>query len=440
MADAPTTQEPHTDFSQWSSNFFTYGKNGKLLCEGVPATELAAKYGTPLYVYSANAFRTQFREIADGFSELKPLVCYALKSNSTLAILDLLRKEGAGFDCVSMGEIMRCLKVGADPQTLVFAGVGKTREEIAYALKANILMFNVESLAELELIASVAESLKMDASVALRLNPDVDPRTHKFISTGQKESKFGIDLKRAEEALATIAARPRLKLRGIHLHIGSQITSDSRHAEAVAKAVPFLKEIQSRGFRPEFFNVGGGFGISYRGKEGLPLRDFAKQIVPILKQTGMRMLTEPGRYISGNSGILLTRVLYTKKGAVKPYAIVDAAMTDLIRPSIYSAYHGIWSAEHAPRTLKEGEARLWDVVGPVCESTDFLATNRQLPEPKAGELLSVFSAGAYGFCMSSNYNTRTRPAEILVDGTTVRVIRERETYDDLFRHELVGIK
>lgn len=439
MADAPSAPEVHTDFSEWQSNVFNYDARGKLMCEGVPAAKLAKEYGTPLYVYSAGAFRARYREIADGFREVNPLVCYALKSNSTLAILDLLREEGAGFDCVSQGEIMRCLKVGADTQKIVFAGVGKTREEIEYALKANILMFNVESVNELRLIASVAESLGRDASVALRLNPDVDPRTHAYISTGQKESKFGIDLKRAEEALGVVKAHPRIKLRGVHLHIGSQITNDTRHAEAVSKTLSFLGEIRANGFKPEFFNVGGGFGISYRGREGLALSAFAKQIVPIVKQTGLRLLTEPGRYISGNSGILLTRVIYTKEGAVKPYAIVDAAMTELLRPSIYQAYHGIWSAEHAPRTLKPGECRSWDVVGPVCESGDFLAKDRQLPDPREGELLAVFSAGAYGFVMSSNYNTRCRPAEVLVDGAEARVIRERETYDDLLRHEMVGL-
>jgi diaminopimelate decarboxylase len=267
----------------------------------------------------------------------------------------------------------------------------------------------------------------------------VDPRTHAYISTGLKESKFGIDLKRAEEALGIVKASPRLNLRGVHLHIGSQITSDSRHAEAVTKTLSFLAEIRAQGFRPEFFNIGGGFGISYRGREGLALSAFARQIVPIVRQTGLRMLTEPGRYIAGNSGILLTRVIYTKEGAVKPYAIVDAAMTELLRPSIYQAYHGIWSAEHAPRILPDGQFRHWDVVGPVCESGDFLAKDRRLPDPREGELMAVFSAGAYGFCMSSNYNTRPRPAEVLVDGAEARVIRERESYDDLLRHEMVGL-
>ncbi len=425
-------------FEDWRSDFFTY-QSGELHCEGIPAAKLAAEYGTPLYVYSAGEFRRRYRDVAEGFAELDPLVCYAVKANSTLGVLKLLKDEGAGFDCVSMGEIERCLRVGADPQKIVFAGVGKTREEIAHAIQRGILMFNVESVNELRLIAAVASELGKKAPVALRLNPDVDPRTHAYISTGQKESKFGIDLARAEEALDLIAASSSLELRGIHFHIGSQITDSTRHREAVERALPFLDQVKKRGLKPKFLNVGGGFGISYKGTEGLPLKDFATQIVPLVKPTGMRLVTEPGRYIAGNAGILLTRVIYTKQGSAKHYAIVDAAMNDLLRPSIYQAYHGIWPVSGAPRPLAEGEGRIVDVVGPVCESGDFLAKDRQLPELAEGELLAVYSAGAYGFAMASNYNTRPRAAELLVDDGKVKVVREREKLDELMAGELVGI-
>jgi diaminopimelate decarboxylase len=439
MADslsAPAVLEP-SRFHEWKSDFFTYSANGALSCEGVSAESLAAQHGTPLYIYSAAALRKSYREIATGFAALNPLVCYSVKACSTLAILDLLNREGCGFDCVSQGEILRCLKVGVDPQRIVFAGVGKTASEIEFALRANILMFNVESLNELEAIAAVASRINIKAGIAFRLNPDVDPRTHAYISTGQKESKFGIDLARAEQGLAFCKQHPELILRGVHFHIGSQITSDSRHVEAVHRATAFVRQIQAQGFPLEYFNVGGGFGISYRGTEGLPFSDFAKVIVPAVKDLGLRIATEPGRYIAGNSAILLTRVIYTKEGAAKPYIIVDAAMNDLLRPSIYQAYHGIWPTAYAPRPLKDNEARYVDVVGPICESGDFLAKDRQLPAVKQGELLAVFSAGAYGFAMASNYNTRPRAAEVLVDGTKSRIIRARETYDDLLRGETV---
>lgn len=421
------------------NEFFDYNDAGQLMCEGVSAEALSKEYGTPLYVYSAGAFRKQYNDLANAFAEVNPLVCYSVKANSTLGVLKVLKDEGSGFDCVSMGEIMRCLKIGADPKKLVFAGVGKTPAEIEFAINTGILMFNVESENELETIGAVAKTLGKTAGIALRLNPDVDPKTHTYITTGKRENKFGIDFARAEACLARIKDHPGLELKGVHLHIGSQITIDSPHAEAVAKVAPFIQKIKDEGHPIEFMNVGGGFGISYEGDEGLPISAFAEKLVPAVKATGLRMVTEPGRFIAGNSGIMLSRVIYLKKSGDKTFAIVDGAMNDLLRPSIYNAFHRVWPADQAYRKMNAGEGVNVDVVGPICESGDFFAKDRQLPAMKEGELIAVFSTGAYGFVMASNYNTRPRAAELLVDGDKVTVVRKRETYDDLLAHELEAI-
>ncbi|MCK6440175.1 MAG: diaminopimelate decarboxylase, partial [Planctomycetes bacterium] len=377
------------------NEFFRYDGD-QLMCEGIAADELAGKFGTPLYVYSAGAFRKQYREIADSFSAVKPLVCYSIKSCSNLSILKLLKEEGAAFDCVSKGEVMRALKIGADPKTLVFAGVGKTEDEIEHALRVGILMFNVESESELKRIAGVASRLKMMASVALRLLPDVDPKVqHAYTSTGAKGSKFGVDLDTAERCLSFIKSTPSLALKGIHFHIGSGYKDPLKQAEAVQKVAPFIKQVRDRGFPLEFLNVGGGFGISYDGSVWPKASEFAKHTVPAVKELGLRIALEPGRYIAGNSAIILARVHYVKESLGKTFAITDAAMNDLIRPSLYQAYHRIWPTRTPWRELKETEGVICDVVGPICESGDFLAKDRRMTKVKEGDCLAIFSAGAY---------------------------------------------
>lgn len=416
---------------------FTY-KNGQLYCENVPVKALADKLGTPLYVYSQSHFTGQVEAIKQAFAEVDPLICYSVKANACLGLLRAMARVGCGFDAVSKGEIYRALRAGADPRMIVFAGVGKRDDEIDYALEKGILMFNVESESELTAISRVAARRGVEAGIALRLNPDVDPKTHKHISTGKRESKFGIDIERAKASLKRIRELKNLRLKGVHLHIGSQITENDRHAEAIAKVVPFIKEVKAADFPLEYINVGGGYGISYRGSEGLNITDFAAKMLPHIKETGLKMACEPGRYVSGNGGILLTRVIFDKPSGDKNFLIVDAAMNDLIRPAIYDAYHKIWpvQSEFAPDAEIAGDAgRVYDVVGPVCESTDVFAKARRLPATNEGELLAIFSAGAYGMAMSSTYNQRPRAPEVIVQGDKFWVARERESIEDLIRGE-----
>jgi diaminopimelate decarboxylase len=424
-------------------------RNGELFCEDVPATLIAQKAGTPVYIYSRNHFLRQYQAIVDAFAEVDPLVCYSVKANSNLGLLRSMALAGSGFDCVSKGEIYRALRAGAEPSKIVFAGVGKTPDEIDYALEQGILVFNVESEAELEAISDVAARRKCEAPIALRINPDVDPRTHKYISTGKRENKFGIDLARAEACAKRIRELKNLKLIGLHLHIGSQITYADRHAEAIDKVTPFIEHLRERDFPLEFINVGGGYGISYHSGEGLPIGDFAAQMAPRIKALDLRMLCEPGRYISGNGGVLLTQVIYDKPSGDKHFLIVDGAMNDLLRPSIYTAFHMAWPVKHQglpdgaalgeDSPLKEehlgDDAVIYDVVGPICESGDYFALGRKLPRMNEGELVSIFSAGAYGMSMASNYNTRGRPAEVIVDGDKFWIARERETIEDTIRGE-----
>lgn len=423
-------------------------KNGELYCENVPVQQIAAKAGTPVYIYSQNHFLKQHESIVQAFKEVEPLVCYSVKSNSNLGILRAMALAGSGFDAVSKGEIYRALRAGAEPNKIVFAGVGKTPDEIDYALEQGILMFNVESEAELDTISKVAAKRKTEAPIALRINPDVDPKTHKYISTGKRENKFGIDLSRAEACAKRIKELKNLRLRGLHIHIGSQITQDDRHAEAIDKVTPFIKKLKEQDFPLEFINVGGGYGISYHPGEGLPIADFAAKMAPKIKALGLKMLCEPGRFISGNGGILVTQVIYDKPSGDKNFLIVDGAMNDLLRPSIYQAYHLTWPVKHKglpdgaalgdnsplkEEAIKDGQT--YDVVGPICESGDYFALGRKLPKLNDGELLAVFSCGAYGMAMASNYNTRGRPAEVIVDGDNYWVARERETIEDQIRGE-----
>ncbi len=419
-------------------------RDGQLYCEEVSAAELAQQFGTPLYVYSQAAILGTLRALQTAFAELDPLVCYSVKANSNLGILKVMAEHGSGFDVVSAGELYRVGLAGGESGKTVFAGVGKTDEEIRAGLKAGVLMFNVESEAELDAVARVAASIGKVAPIALRVNPDVDPKTHRYISTGKKESKFGMDIARAERVAQAAVAIPSIRMIGIHMHIGSQITSTEPYAGAVAKGVELIGRLRGLGHPIEWYNMGGGYGINYKGHEARAIEEFARVIVPGVKVAGCRLAIEPGRVIAGNAGILLSRVLYTKQSGEKRFLIQDAAMNDLIRPALYESYHRIWpvvlppGVPPAPEDAESAVAgtELWDVVGPVCESGDFLAKDRPLPRLDSGALIATFSAGAYGMVMASNYNTRPRAAEILVDGPNARLVRRRETLEDLVRHEV----
>lgn len=416
-------------------------RSGAAFCEEVPLRAIAEGAGTPCFVYSRATLEMHHDRLVEAFAGTGLLVCYSVKANSNLAVLDVLRRRGAGFDVVSAGELERALRVGADPRSIVFAGVGKSAAEMERALDAGILMFNVESPAELDLLDRVARGKGTRADVALRVNPDVDPRTHTYISTGKRESKFGIDLETAAGLLDGLPARAGVRMVGVHAHIGSQITEVGPHLAALRKAVDFASRARAAGNPVEWLNMGGGFGIYYRGGEARPAAEFGEGIVPLVRSAGLRLVMEPGRFIAGNAGALLTRVHYLKESGDRNFVIVDAAMNDLLRPSLYGAHHRVWPVE-APFHESEAEARreecrLGDVVGPVCETGDFLAKDRLLPPVAAGDLLAVYSAGAYGMVMSSNYNTRPRAAEVLVEGDRWTVVRERETFEDLVRGERV---
>ncbi|MCC6574130.1 MAG: diaminopimelate decarboxylase [Planctomycetes bacterium] len=422
-------------------NEFSY-RNGTLYAENVPVKLLAEKFGTPLYIYSKNHFLGQFNAIKKAFAELNPVICYAMKANANFSIMQEMAKAGAGVDTVSLGEIARAIKAGADPKKIVFAGVGKRDDEIEYALDQDILMFTVESEPELDAINAVAAKRKKVAPVALRINPDVDPKTHKHISTGKRENKFGIDIARAQAAIAQVKGLKNLKLLGLHMHIGSQITEFDKHGEAIDKVSALVKFAREQGMPLEYLDVGGGYGIAYKPEQGVGpgIEEFAKNMIPRIKATGLKLVMEPGRYICGNGGILVTSVIYDKPSGDKNFLVVDAAMNDLIRPSIYEAYHKIWpvnATTEVDAALDAKSGTKYDVVGPICESTDFLAKERMLPKSKRGDLLAVFSAGAYGYAMASTYNQRPRVAEIVVDGKNFWLARQRETLEDLTRADVL---
>ena len=426
---------------------FSY-KNGSLSCEDVELSTLAAEYGTPLYVYSAATILDHFRRLNSALNGVDHEVAYAVKANSNLSVLRLLANEGAGFDIVSGGELFRVIKAGGDPAHCTFAGVGKTRDEIVYALEQGIYSFNVESEEELRYLNQVAGELGLIAPAAVRVNPNVDAQTHKYISTGKSENKFGVDFE-AISGLYERAAKelPHIKLRGLQMHIGSQLTSIAPFIEAVEKVAPLAKQLKER-HGIEFWSIGGGIGIIYKESlesggvdwwENQPEADrplttdrYGRELVPRLKDLGLKILVEPGRFIVGNAGVLLTRCLYEKKGAAKTFKIVDAGMNDLIRPALYEGHHEI-----VPLKQPQTAARVTvDVVGPICESGDFFCQNRELPDFQPGDVVALMSAGAYGFVMASNYNSRPLPAEILVEGDTATVIRKRQTLDDLIEGEL----
>lgn len=420
-------------------------ESGALHCEEVSLETIATEVGTPTYVYSAATIRENFRRLDKAFAELNHLICFAVKANSNIAVLDLLKKEGAGFDIVSGGELYRVLRAGGAAERCTFAGVGKTETEIATAIREGIYCFNVESEAELERINAVAGSLGVQAPIALRVNPDVDAKTHKFISTGKSKNKFGIGLDRAAEVYERAAALPNLLIRGVQTHIGSQILDPKPFAEAVEKLIPLVTSLKEK-YGIEFFSVGGGVGIVYdpalesgsaawwatNGKEHISPESYAAAIVPLLKPLGLRILFEPGRFLVGNAGVLLSTVEYVKKTPTKTFTVVDAAMNDLIRPALYEGHHEI-----APLKQPSEDSLTMDVVGPVCESGDFFAQDREVPPLQPGERIALLSSGAYGFVMSSNYNSRPLLAEVLVDGGKYNVIRRRQTYSDLIAGESI---
>jgi diaminopimelate decarboxylase len=411
-------------------DYFNYKKK-TLFAEGVDLNDLAAKYGTPLYVYSKRTFVEHFRKIKSAFSDMETLVCYSVKANSNGAILKEMAKEGAGFDIVSGGELFRALRTGVDPKKIVYAGVGKTETEIRYAIKSGILMFNVESVEELHAINNTARSMKKRADVAIRLNPDVDALTHAYVNTGKKESKFGIDINLAIGIYKSAQKLKNINIKGVDMHIGSQITTPIPFLNAVGKISQFVSELMKEGIKIEYLNIGGGLGIIYDEEKPATADVFAKAIKPYIAGFGLKLIMEPGRFIIGNAGVLLTTVTYNKKGRSKNFLIVDAGMNDLIRPALYSSFHKIVPVN----VKKESKKILCDVVGPICESADFLGKDRTMPDMKSGELLCVRSTGAYGMAMSSNYNSRPRAAEVMVDASKHYLIRERESFEDLVEKE-----
>lgn len=403
-----------------------------LYAEGTRLIDLAKKIGTPAYVYSQKSFYNHFSKLDKAFQRIPHLICYSLKANSNLSILKLMARWGAGADIVSGGELFRALKAGIKPQKIVYAGVGKREEEIDFAIRKGILLFNVESLPELSLINKAAFSLGKRPKICLRINPDIEPNTHRYLTTAKRETKFGIPIPEALKIFHNRVKWPNIQLAGIHLHIGSQIIETSPYEKAIKIIISFIKkELEPAGVAIEFLNIGGGLGIIYNKETPSTALNFSRKILPLLKNMNIKLVLEPGRFIAGPSGILLTQVLYIKEGRDKKFVVVDAGMNDLIRPALYNAYHEI-----KPLIRKGGRLERVDIVGPICESADFLAEDRLVKPLKAGDFIAVMSAGAYGFTMSSNYNSRPRSPEILVHGKGFRIVRKRETYRDLIRDEL----
>ncbi len=423
-------------------DFFGY-RGQELYCEEVSVERIAAEMGTPLYVYSAATFRSHYQKLERAFAELHPLICYSVKGCGNLHILRLFAALGSGFDVVSGGELFRVLEAGGRAEQVVYAGVGKTDAEIRQALEAGIGYFNIESEAELENLIAIATQRNKPVRAALRVNPDVDPKTHRYTTTGKKETKFGVDCERARGVFEQYGRNGQVRLEGIHIHIGSPVNSTVPYVEAIQKTLALIAELRAAGHDIRVIDIGGGFGADYTTGQAPAPEEYAAAIVPLLRGTGLRVVLEPGRSISANAGILVTRVLYNKKGGTKNFVIVDAAMNDLIRPALYDAFHFLWPVrvargyelENRSDTVDLSGLRKVDVVGGICESSDFLAKDRMLPPLKRGDLLSIFTAGAYGFAMSSQYNARPRAAEVMVEGEICKVIRRRESYQDLIALE-----
>jgi diaminopimelate decarboxylase len=403
-----------------------------LYCEEFPIEAIAREVGTPFYLYSLNTLQNHFQAFQAGFSTVDHLVCFSAKANSNMAILRIFIRMGGGVDAVSGGELFRAMKAGARPDKIVYSGVGKRREEIEYALEFPILMFNVESSQELLLMDQIAGKMRTKAPVALRVNPDVDPHTHPYISTGLKRNKFGINIQKSLEEYRIANTLPNVQVIGVSSHIGSQLTEVGPFVQAVQRVKELVQRLRAEGMNIRYMDIGGGLGITYNQEEPPHPREYAQALLNELGGMDCTLILEPGRVIVGNAGILVTEVLYLKEGDEKNFIIVDAAMNDLIRPSLYGSYQRIQPV----RRGEQGEI-VADVVGPICESGDFLAKDRKLPRVKQGDLLAVMSAGAYGFSMSSNYNSRPRAAEVLVAKDRFYIIRQREEYEDLIRGEII---
>lgn len=406
-------------------------KNDQLQCEETPLSELVRQYGTPLYVYSHAALKDRFERFTGAFNGVDLLVCYSMKANSNAAVLKTFLKAGSGIDVVTGGELHRALKAGCDPKKIVYSGVGKQDDEIQMALEAGILQFNVESEAELEAIQKVAKRLNKKAPIAFRVNPDVDPKTHAYIATGLKKSKFGISHDRVLEVYRHAASLSNIEIVGMDCHIGSQLTTVAPFIEAAKRVRALVDKLSEAGIQIRNLDMGGGVGIVYKDETPPDLKDYAEAFKAEFKGLNLKLILEPGRFMVGNAGLVLTKVIYNKPGEVKHFVIVDAASNDLMRPSLYGAYHAIWP-------VKRDEARAKktvDLVGPICETGDFLALDRELQAVEEGEYLALLSAGAYGFSMSSTYNSRPRAAEVMVKGSQHAVIRERESLEDLVKGE-----
>jgi len=417
-------------------NHFEY-RNGEMFAEAVPLKRIAQEVGTPAYVYSLATLKRHFQVFDQAFAKVPHIVCFSVKANSNLALLREFAKQGSGFDIVSGGELFRALKAGGDPKKIVFSGVGKKQDEIEYALNTGILMFNVESDEELTALNEIAGSIGKKAPISLRVNPDVDPQTHPYISTGMKKAKFGVEIKKSLETYKKAAALKHIDIVGVDCHIGSQLTSLTPFVDALAKVREYLDrvlagEMKKEGARIRYLDLGGGLGIHYHDETPPLPEDNAKAIIQGLEGLDVTLILEPGRVIVGNAGVLLTEVQYIKETDTKKFVIVDAGMNDLIRPALYGSYQAI-----QPVLETHAEKVLADIVGPICESGDFFAKDREIARPQRGDLLAVMSAGAYGFVMASNYNSHPKPPEVLVDGDKYHVVRKRETFDDLINGESI---
>lgn len=424
-------------------DFFQY-KNGALHAEGIAVSQLVERFGTPLYIYSQATLVRHLTQIQEAFAEANPLICYSVKSNGNLALARVMARHGSGFDVTSGGEMHRAILAGAPGHKIVFAGVGKSKAELTRALQVGVFLFNVESEEELHFLGDVAKELDITAPVALRVNPDLPPKTHAKTDTSVKGVKFGLDIETVLDVARGVLGHSHLRVIGLHMHLGSPILSSEPYRMGAAKGEQLVGELRKMGHPITVLNMGGGFGIHYRKQEALAASAFAAEILPVVKRLGCKLVLEPGRFIVGNAGILVSKVLYRKESGGKKFVIQDAAMNDLIRPTLYDSFHRIWPVNlpkgaSAPPEDYEGEiagTEKVDVVGPVCESGDFLAKQRALPVLEQGDLLAVFSAGAYGMSMASNYNSRPRAAEVLVDGETSMLARRRETLQDLVQAEL----
>jgi diaminopimelate decarboxylase len=417
-------------------NHFEY-RNGEMFAESVPLKRIAREVGTPAYVYSLATLKRHFQVFDQAFAKVPHIVCFSVKANSNIALLRAFAKQGSGFDIVSGGELFRALKAGGDPKKIVFSGVGKKKQEIEYALDAGILMFNVESDEELTALNEIAAGIGKKAPISLRVNPDVDPQTHPYISTGMKKAKFGVEIKKSLETYKRALGLRHIDVVGVDCHIGSQLTSLTPFVDALAKVREYLDrvlagEMKKEGSQIRYLDLGGGLGINYNDETPPLPEEYAKAIIEGLEGLDVTLILEPGRVIVGNAGLLLTEVQYIKETDTKKFVIVDAGMNDLIRPALYGSYQAI-----RPVVESKAESIVADVVGPICESGDFLAKDREIARPQRSDLLAVMSAGAYGFTMASNYNSHPKPPEVLVDGEQYYVVRKRETMEDLINGEVI---